>query len=131
MPKFTTVDEYMDALPDESRAVLDRVRQTLRKAVPGAEEVISYQIPTIKSDGRVFHYAAWKQHYSIYPMTESLLEAFGTDLTAHEVEKGTIRFPYDRPVPVKLITAMAKFRAQENAQVAASKPSKAKARAKK
>jgi uncharacterized protein YdhG (YjbR/CyaY superfamily) len=131
VPRFTTVDEYMEALPEDARAVLAKVRQTLLKAVPGAEEVISYQIPTIKLDGRVFHYAAWKQHYSLYPVTESLLEAFGTDLAAHEVEKGTIRFPYDRPVPVKLITAMAKFRAQENAQVAASKPSKAKAGAKK
>ena len=131
MPRFTTVDEYMEALPEASRAVLMKVRQTLLKAVPGAEEVISYQIPTIKSDGRVFHYAAWKQHYSLYPMTESLLEAFAEELAAHEVEKGTIRFSYDRPVPVKFITAIAKFRAKENAQVAASKPPKAKANAKK
>lgn len=131
MPKFTTVDEYMDALPEASRAVLTKVRQTLRKAVPGAEEVISYQIPAIKSDGPVFFFAAWKQHYSLYPLTESLLEAFGEELAAYQLEKGTIRFPYDRPVPVKFITAMAKFRAKENAQVAASKPPKAQARAKK
>ena len=129
MPKFTTVDEYMEALPEDARAVLAKVRQTLLKAIPGAEEVISYQIPTIKSDGRVFHYAAWKQHYSLYPMTESLLEVFGEELAAYEVKKGTIRFPYDRPVPVKLITAMAKFRTNENARVAALKPTMAKARA--
>ncbi|MDP2326758.1 MAG: hypothetical protein Q8M79_01570 [Dehalococcoidia bacterium] len=54
-------------------------------------------------------------------LTESLLAAFGEELAAYQLEKGTIRFPYDRPVPVKFITAMAKFRAKENAQVAASK----------
>lgn len=131
MPKFTTVHEYMDALPEDARAVLTKVRETLLKAVPGAEEVISYQIPAIRSDGPVFYFAGWKQHYSLYPLTESLLEAFGEELGAYQLEKGTIRFAYDRPVPAKLIAAMAKFRAKENAQVAASKPPrKAKARSK-
>lgn len=122
MPKFTTVDEYMEALPEEARSVLAKVRQTLLKAVLGAEEVISYQIPAIRLHGPVFFFAAWKQHYSLYPLTESLLEAFGEELAAYEVEKGTIRFPYDRSVPVKFIAAMAKFRAKENALAAASKP---------
>lgn len=130
MPKFTTVDEYMEALPEASRAVLTKVRQALLKAVPGAEEVISYQIPAIRSHGPVFFFAAWKQHYSLYPLTRSLLEAFGEELAAYELEKGTIRFPNDRPVPVKFITAMAKFRAKENAQIAASKPPKTGTRAK-
>lgn len=94
MPKFTSVDEYMEALPEDARTVLTKVRQTLLKAVPGTEEVISYQIPAIKSHGPVFFFAAWKQHYSLYPLTESLLEAFGEELAAYEVKKGTIRFPY-------------------------------------
>lgn len=121
MAKPTTVDEYFGTLTPDAQAVLGKVRATLRKAVPAGEEGISYQIPVIKHHGAVFFFAAWKQHYSLYPVTESLLERFGEDLARFEVEKGTIRFPYSKPVPVRLITAMAKFRAQENEAAAAAK----------
>ncbi len=119
---FKTVDDYIAAFPQDVQSVLEKVRGTIRKAVPGVEEVISYQMPTFKSHGSVFILGGWKQHYSLYPWTESLLEAFGEQLEVYDVgEKGTLRFPYDQPVPVRLIAAMSKHRATENAAVEASK----------
>ena len=69
---FKSVDEYIATHPEDVQAILQRVRSTIRKAVPGAEEVISYQIPTYKlHGGYVVYFAGWKQHYSLYPATRS------------------------------------------------------------
>jgi uncharacterized protein YdhG (YjbR/CyaY superfamily) len=90
------------------------VRSAIRKAVPGAEEVISYKIPTYKlHGGAVLFFAGWRQHYSLYPATSHLVAAFKDDLAPYAVNKGTIRFPLSEPVPVKLIERIAKLRAQE------------------
>ncbi len=111
---FKSVDEYIASQPELVRGVLERVRSTIRKAVPGAEETISYQIPTYKLNGRaVIYFAAWKQHYSLYPSTSHVVAAFKDDLAQYEVNKGTIRFPLSEPVPVKLIAGIAKVRAKE------------------
>jgi uncharacterized protein YdhG (YjbR/CyaY superfamily) len=112
---FTSVAEYIATQPKEARGVLKRVRQAIRKAVPKAEEVVSYQIPAYKVNGRVFiYFGGWKQHYSVYPATKRLVAAFKKELGPYEVNnKGTVRFPLSQPVPVKLIAALAKFRAQE------------------
>jgi uncharacterized protein YdhG (YjbR/CyaY superfamily) len=119
MPKtdFKSVDEYIASQPEASQGVLQRVRSTIRKAVPTAEEVISYKIPTYKlPDGPVLYFAGWKQHYSLYPATGLVLAAFKDDLVPYEVNKSTIRFPLSAPVPVKLIERIAKFRAKEVAE---------------
>jgi uncharacterized protein YdhG (YjbR/CyaY superfamily) len=108
------IDAYIAAFPREVQSLLNRVRNIIRKAVPGADEGISYGIPTYKLHGRpVIYFAAWKQHYSLYPSSDSLAEAFRDELSAYEVNKGTIRFPLSEPVPAKLIAAVAKFRAKE------------------
>ena len=100
------VPSHFASQPEAVQGVLKRVRSTIRKAVPGAEEVISYQIPTYKLHGRpVLYFAGWKQHYSLYPSTDRLVAAFKDDLAPYEVNKGTIRFPLSEPVPVKLIEA--------------------------
>jgi uncharacterized protein YdhG (YjbR/CyaY superfamily) len=113
---FKSVDEYIATHPGDVQAILQRVRSTIRKAVPGAEEVISYQIPTYKLHGdAVIYFAGWKKHFSLYPATDQLVEAFKDDLAPYEVDKGTIRFPLSQPVPVKLIEHIAKFRAKETA----------------
>jgi len=89
----------------------------MRKAVPGAEEVISYQIPAYKLHGRaVVYFAGWKDHYSLYPSSGHLVAALKNELAPYEVSKGTIRFPLSEPVPVKLIERIAKFRAKEVAE---------------
>ena len=111
---FKSVDEYIASQPDAVQSVLNRVRSTLREAVPGVEETISYKIPAYKLHGdRVLFVAGWKQHYSLYPATKRVTEAFKDDLARYEVSKGTIRFPLSQPVPVPLIGRIAKFRAKE------------------
>ncbi len=131
---FKSVDDYVAAHPQDVRAVLQRVRSTLRKALPGAEEVISYQIPAYKlHGGAVIYFAGWKQHYSLYPATAPLVAAFHDELAPYQLSKGTIRFPLSEPVPVRLIARLAKFRAQETAErtkakVAGAKPGRAKKR---
>jgi uncharacterized protein YdhG (YjbR/CyaY superfamily) len=114
---FKSVDEYIASHPEAVQGLLKRVRSTLRKAVPEAKEVISYKIPTYKlPGGPVLYFAGWKRHYSLYPATDHVVEAFKDDLAPYEVDKGTIRFPFSEPVPVKLIERIAKFRANEVAE---------------
>ena len=111
---YKSVDEYISAQPEELRDALQRVRSTIRKAVPEAEEVISYKMPTYKLRGnRVLYFAGWKQHYALYAATDSVVAAFKDELAPYEIDKGTIRFPLSAPVPVKLIERIARFRAKE------------------
>jgi uncharacterized protein YdhG (YjbR/CyaY superfamily) len=109
---FKSVDEYIASQPEAVRGVLQRLRSVIRKALPEAEEVISYQMPAFRLDRRiVLYFAAWKQHYSLYPALEAATE-FRDELVRYKVSKGTIRFPLSEPVPVKLIERIAKFRAK-------------------
>jgi uncharacterized protein YdhG (YjbR/CyaY superfamily) len=115
--EFKSVDEYIASQPDAVQGILERVRSTIRRALPGAEEGISYQIPTYKVHGDpVLYFAGWNQHYSLYPAGEYLVAAFKAELARYKVNKGTIRFPLSEPVPVKLIAGIAKFRAKEVAE---------------
>lgn len=116
------VAAYIAGFPRPVQTVLKRVRSIIRKAVPGAEEVISYRIPAFKVDGRtVLYFAAWKEHYSVYPSNARLVAAFKNKLSRYELSKGTIRFPLSEPVPVKLLEGIAKFRAKEVADAAKAK----------
>jgi uncharacterized protein YdhG (YjbR/CyaY superfamily) len=117
------IDEYIAGFPRDVQTVLTRLRRTIRKALPAAEEVISYNIPAYRLGGRtVLYFAGWKQHYSLYPSTKRLVAAFKDDLAPYEVSgKGTIRFPMAEPVPVKLIEDIAKFRARESRERETSK----------
>ena len=111
---FRSVEEYIRAQPKSVQPILRRVRSIIRKAVPAAMEVISYQLPAYKlAEGPVLCFAAWKQHYSLYPASDELVAAFKGALTPYRVSKGTLRFPLSEPVPVKLIERVAKFRAKE------------------
>ena|SRR5579875_2403883 len=109
-----SVDEYIISQPEAARRVLRLVRSAIRNAVPGAEEAISYKIPAYKLHGeRMLFFAGWKRHYSLYPATRGINEAFKGNLARYKVNKGTIRFPFSEPVPVRLIERIAKFRAKE------------------
>src|SRR5215470_19110066 len=89
-----TVDAYIAKQPAASRPTLQRVRGIIRKMLPGAEETISYQIPTYKLQGRmVVYFAGWKQHWSLYPVTDAVQAALRPALDSYEIGKGTIRFP--------------------------------------
>ena len=119
---FSNVDEYISAQPETAQVVLRLVRSALRKALPGAEEVLSYKIPAYRLRGEiVLYFAGWKQHYSLYPAGERMVAAFKDQLASYKVSKGTIRFPLSEPVPVKLIERIAKFRAEEAVQREKSK----------
>jgi uncharacterized protein YdhG (YjbR/CyaY superfamily) len=116
------IDRYIAGFPADVRPTLERVRNTISKALPRAEEAIAYGIPAFKVNGRtIIYFAGWKQHYSIYPANDRLVAAFKDELKRYEVSgKGTIRFPLSHTVPVKLIKGLARFRAKE-AAIRASK----------
>ena len=108
------VKRYLAGLPAGSRRKLKNMRDTIRRAAPGATESISYGIPAFKLDGRVLVYcAAWKDHMSLYPLTAAVRRALRADLDRYEASKGTLRFPLARPVPVALVTRFVKTRAAE------------------
>lgn len=125
---FNSVDEYIDAQPETVQPVLQRVRQVIRDALPGAEEVISYQIPAYKLDGgRVIYFSGWKEHYSLYPVTGRLVAVLGEEVAPFVAGKGTLRFSLAEPVPAKLIERIARLRAEEEAD---ARKAKAAARSK-
>jgi len=111
--EFKSVDDYIAAQPDNFRASLEKLRQTIRKAAPEAEEVISYQMPAFKFHGVLVYFAAFKNHFGFYP-TSSALKVFKKKLASYQTSKGTIKFPLDKPIPVKLVTEIVKFRVREN-----------------
>lgn len=116
-PDFASVDAYIAAQPEAARGALEQVRNAIRKAVPAAEEGISYKIPAYRLPiGPVIYFAGWKQHYSLYPVTDRVISRFASELAPYDVEKGTIRFPLSERVPTKLIAGIAKLRAEELAQ---------------
>jgi uncharacterized protein YdhG (YjbR/CyaY superfamily) len=114
---FKSVDQYIAAQPEAAREALGRVRGAILKALPKAEEVISYQIPTYKlAGGAVLYFAGWKEHFSLYPAGARLVAAFKDELRPYEVRKSTLRFPLSQPVPEKLIGRIARFRVKEMAE---------------
>lgn len=129
MPRtdFKSVDQYIATHPKDVRPILQRVRGAIRKALPGAEETISYQIPTYKLHGAsVVYFAGWKQHYSLYPVTDYLVAALKDELAPYKISKGTVRFPLSEPVPVKLIGRIARFLVKESARRAEAKAKRPK-----
>jgi len=116
-PNPPSIEAYLAALDDSQKEALTRVVAAIRKGLPGAEESISYRIPTFKIDGHaVLYCAAFTAHYSIYPATAALVASLGDALAPYRYNgKGTIRFALDRPVPTTLITRIARLRAAEDA----------------
>ena len=110
--KFKTVDEYISALPANTKSIFKEVRKTIKQAAPQAEEVISYNMPSFKLYGGLIGYAAWKEHISLYPRT-SRMEASIKEIAEYEGGKGTIKFPIDGPIPFDLIRKIIKFRIKE------------------
>ncbi len=114
-----SVDDYIAAQPEAVRGSLREVRAAIRKAIPKAEEVISYKIPAYRLPGGVvIFFAGWKKHYALYPATDGVVSTFAKELAPYDVEKGTIRFPYGEAIPVALIGRIAKLRAAEVAGAA-------------
>jgi uncharacterized protein YdhG (YjbR/CyaY superfamily) len=107
------IDAYIDGFPPDVQEILQRVRATIKRAAPQAEEAISYQMPTFRLEGNLVHFAAFKSHIGLYP-TPSGTERFREELSSYETGKGSIRFPLDKPIPYSLIARIVKFRVKEN-----------------
>ncbi len=113
-PTFKSVEAYIASQPDAAQVKLELVRSAILSALPDAEEVISYNIPTYKLHGEsVIHFAGWKRHYSLYPASPVLVEVFKDELAPYRVERATLRFSLSDPVLVELIERIARFRAVE------------------
>ena len=117
MAKYESVDEYMDGLPDDRRAVMEELRATIRAAAPTATEAISYNMPAFRLAGRFFvSYDAFKRHYSLFPWTDAMLAELGDEVRPYAVGKGTLRFPADEPIPFDLVTRIIEMRTRELSQ---------------
>ena len=106
--QFETIDEYIKTFPKDVQSILEKMRQTIRKAAPEAEETISYQIPTFKLNGNsTAHFAAFKKHIGLYPPAP---REFKKEVSAYEGPKGNLKFPMDKPIPYDLVTRIVLFR---------------------
>lgn len=107
------IDEYIAGFPNDVQELLQKIRMTIRKAAPDAEETINYQMPTFTLNGNLVHFAAFKKHIGFYP-TPRGIEAFREELSAYGGGKGTVQFQLDKPIPYALIRKIVKFRVKEN-----------------
>ena len=111
--KFKTVDEYLSVQPENIRTILQKLRSTIKKSAPQAEELISYNLPAFKLQGMLVYFAAFKEHIGFYP-TPSAIEAFKNELSPYKGAKGSVQFPIDKPLPLNLVTKIVKYKVKEN-----------------
>src|SRR5262249_52989558 len=112
-----TMDEYIAGFPEDVQKILEKIRATIRKAAPEAKEAIKYEMPTFTLNGNLVFFGAFKKHIGFYPAPRGTKE-FDKELSPYEGEKGTLRFPLDKPVPYDLIARIVKFRAKKNLEIA-------------
>ena len=117
------IDEYIAGFPHVVQDILDKIRMTIRKAAPGAEETISYRMPTFTLKGNLVHFAVHTKHIGFYP-TPSGIEKFKDELSAYRRSKGAVQFPLDKPIPFDLISEIVEFRVRENLERAGAKGKK-------
>jgi uncharacterized protein YdhG (YjbR/CyaY superfamily) len=117
------IDEYIADFPHDVQEILEKIRMTIRKAGPDAEETIKYQIPTFTLKGNLVHFGAYKKHIGFYPAPTGI-EEFKEELSVYAGAKGTVRFPLDKPIPFDLISKIVKFRVKENLERAEAKGKK-------
>jgi len=102
---------YLASLPPDSRRHVKKLREIVRGTAPGAVEVISYGIPAFRLDGRILvYYAGWREHVSVYPMTDAIRRAHASALKGYKTSKGTVQFPLAKPLPVRLVRQLVKAR---------------------
>ena len=123
MKKPTTIDEYIATFPPDIQEIMQKVRETVKTAVPQATEAISYGMPTFKLEGNLVHFGGAKNHLGFYP-APSGITAFAAELASYQSSKGAVQFPYEQPIPYELISKITQFRAAENLEKAAAKKKK-------
>lgn len=116
-----SIDEYLEALPQEQRIALEKLRKTIKSLVPKAEEVISYQIPTFKYNGKLVAFAAFKDHCSFFPLNSTLIKELSEDLKDYKTAPGTIQFTVNKPLPAALVKKIVVARMKENEEIVLAK----------
>ncbi|RIK31787.1 MAG: hypothetical protein DCC56_06290 [Anaerolineae bacterium] len=121
---FQSIDEYIAACPEQSQAYVQKIRETIRSAAPKAKERISYQLACFELNGKnLVHFAGWKSHVSMYPIPSGTKE-FTKEIAQYADGKGTIKFPLDKPLPLRLIRQVTKLRMKENVEYENAKAKK-------
>ena len=118
-----TIDEYIAGFPQDIQEILEKIRVTIRKAAPDAQEAIKYQMPTFTLKGNLVHFGAFKKHIGFYPVPTGI-EEFKDELSVYEGGKGSVQFPLDKPIPYDLIGRIVEFRVKENLERAEAKGKK-------
>ena len=111
--KIKDIDAYLAIQPANVRAILEKLRQTIKRTVPDAVEVISYRMPAFKYHGMLAYFAAFKNHYSLF-VSPNVLEVFKKDLQQYELSKATIKFPIGKIFPIQLVKKIIKYSAERN-----------------
>ena len=117
------IDEYIAGFPHDVQEILEKIRMTIRKAAPDAEETIKYRMPTFTLKGNLVHFAAFKKHIGFYPAPTGN-EKFRNALSVYRAGKSSVKFPLDKPIPFALISKIVKFRVKENLERAEAKGKK-------
>ncbi len=109
----SSTDEYISQFPEHIQVILQRVRETIKNAAPGATERISYGMPGFYLNGMLVWFAGHKEYIGFYPTGEGIA-AFKDKLTAYKFSKGAVQFPLDKPIPYELITKITQYRVKAN-----------------
>jgi uncharacterized protein YdhG (YjbR/CyaY superfamily) len=118
---FTSIDEYIAACPEETHERLQAIRVAVKKIAPEAQEKISYQIAAFELNGKnIIHFAGWKKHISLYPIPAGD-EAFESEVSKYADGKGTVKFPLNEPMPMKLVRKIIKLHLSQNLKMSKSK----------
>ena len=113
--RVRNIEQYIADFPVNIQARLQVLRDTIKKAVPAAEETISYNMPAFKLNGvHLIYFAGWKNHISLYPFS-SAMEASLPEAAAYKTSgRGTIQFPLDKPLPAEFVEMIIKLREKES-----------------
>jgi len=118
-----TIDEYIAGFPEGVQEILENIRKTIRKAAPGAEEAIKYQMPTFILHGNLVHFAVFKKHIGLYPAPVGV-EEFKEALSGFEGAKSSAMFPLDKPIPFDLIGKIVEFQVRKKLEKAEARGKK-------
>ena len=118
------IDRYIANFPNEVQKILAKIRMTIKKAAPDAQETISYQMPAFTLKGHLVYFAAFKNHIGFYPPVTGGDVKFKKEKSVYEGPKGNLKFSLDKPVPYSLIGKIVKLRVKENLARAEAKDRK-------
>jgi uncharacterized protein YdhG (YjbR/CyaY superfamily) len=112
-PTTKNIDEYIAGFPPNVQKILERIRKTIKKVAPEAEEAMKYGIPTFTLNGNLVHFGGYKEHIGFYPDPRGIDE-LKKELAPYQAGKGTLKFSLDKPIPYDLITKVVKLRVEQN-----------------